>query len=69
VPVTCNEFGVYRRWVDPSDRARWIRDVRAALEQNHIGWTVWDYAGDFGIVTKQGDKISVDQAIIAVLGL
>jgi endoglucanase len=69
VRVTCNEFGVYRRWARPHDRARWIGDVRAALERHGIGWTMWDYAGDFGMVTKQADQILAEDAIVRALGL
>ena len=29
VALTCNEFGAYRKVVDPEDRARWLRDVCA----------------------------------------
>ena len=36
VPLTCNEFGVYRRDSDPQDRARWLHDVRATLERDGI---------------------------------
>ncbi len=52
VPVLCNEFGVYRDFADPADRAAWIHDVRAALDAHNIGWTMWDYSGNFGVVTK-----------------
>jgi len=41
VPLVCNEFGVFRNFADPQDRAAWIRDVRTALERNGIGWTMW----------------------------
>jgi endoglucanase len=37
VPPICNEFGVYRTFVDPQDRARWITDVRISLERHNIG--------------------------------
>ncbi len=55
VPLTCNEFGVYRRDSDPQDRARWIHDVRATLEHDGIGWNMWDYGArgsgqGFGVV-------------------
>ena len=69
VRVICTEFGVYRRWARPSDRARWIGDVRAALERHGIGWTMWDYAGDFGIVTKQEDQTLAEGDIVRALGL
>jgi hypothetical protein len=67
--VICNEFGVYRRWARPSDRARWIGDVRAALERHGIGWTMWDYAGDFGIVTRQADQVVAENDVVRALGL
>jgi endoglucanase len=69
VRVTCNEFGVYRRVAPAGDRVRWIADVRTALEMHGIGWTMWDYAGDFGLVTKQSGQIVVDQPIVSALGL
>ena len=60
VPLTCNEFGVYRNYSNPADRARWISIVRRALEQNHIGWTMWDYQGGFGVVTKKNGETVED---------
>src|SRR5713226_3671122 len=51
VPVTCNEFGVYRKTANPQDRARWLSDVRSTFEKYDIGWTMWDYSGGFGVVT------------------
>ena len=69
VRVLCNEFGVYRRVAPASDRVRWIADVRTALEMYEIGWTMWDYAGGFGLVTKQSGQIVVDQPIVSALGL
>jgi endoglucanase len=69
VPLTCNEFGVYRNFSDPDARARWIEDVRAALEHNHIGWTMWDYRGGFGVVTKQNGASVPDDLVLHALGL
>jgi hypothetical protein len=40
VLLVCNEFGVYRKVTRPEDRARWLNDVRTALEKNGIGWTM-----------------------------
>jgi aryl-phospho-beta-D-glucosidase BglC (GH1 family) len=67
--VTCNEFGVYRKAADPADRARWLTDVRSALEKHNIGWAMWDYSGGFGVVTKQNGKAMVDEATVKALGL
>ena len=69
VRVTCNEFGVYRALADPADRATWITDVRVALERHRIGWTMWDYAGDFGVVAGPPGGRIVDAAVISALGL
>ena len=69
VPLVCNEFGVYRNFADPQDRAAWIRDVRAALEHNNIGWTMWDYSGSFGVVTKKDGKVVRDESVLSALGL
>ncbi|HWZ82571.1 MAG TPA: glycoside hydrolase family 5 protein [Terriglobales bacterium] len=68
VPLICNEFGVYRM-ADPQDRAAWIHDVRVALEHNHIGWTMWDYSGSFGVVTKKDGKAVADESVLGALGL
>ena len=69
VRVTCNEFGVYRVLAEPGDRTKWITDVRAALERHRIGWTMWDYAGDFGLVSGQPGTRVVDAAVLSALGL
>jgi aryl-phospho-beta-D-glucosidase BglC (GH1 family) len=75
VPLTCNEFGVYRRDSDPQDRARWIHDVRATLEHDGIGWNMWDYGarddgGGFGVVNgpKEGPN-TPDEVTVQALGL
>jgi endoglucanase len=68
VPVTCNEFGVYRKAADPRDRAAWISDVRTTLEKYGIGWTMWDYSGGFGVVVKEKGQIHPDELTIKALG-
>ena len=69
VPLICNEFGVYRETAPPASRERWIHDVRTALEANHIGWAMWDYRGNFGIVTRTATQIIPDDATLKALGL
>lgn len=54
--LSCNEFGVYMKAVNPAHRAAWIHDVRDSLESQHIGWSMWDYAGGFGL-TRDGKQI------------
>jgi len=69
VPLTCNEFGVYREAAAPEARATWIHDVRTALEKYGIGWTMWDYAGGFSVVdTKDGTR-GPDDVTLQALGL
>lgn len=69
VVITCNEFGVYRQYSDPNDRARWITDVRNSLEKHNMGWTMWDYSGGFGVVTKQNGKATPDELTVKALGM
>ncbi len=69
VPVVCNEFGVYRAYADPHDRAAWIHDVRASLEQHGMGWTMWDYSGSFGVVVKKNGAAEPDELTLKALGL
>ena len=70
VPLFCNEFGVFRDHSDPASRNAWIHDVRTALEADGIGWAMWDYRANFGVVTKQGGEAAVpDPATVEALGL
>jgi len=69
VPLTCNEFGVYREAARPEDRTAWIHDVRVALEKYGIGWTMWDYAGGFSVVVSQNGTRVVDAETLRALGL
>ena len=68
VTLTCNEFGSYRNFAPPADRALWIRDMRTALEKYGIGWTMWDYAGGFAVVNKQNGHAAPDVEILRALG-
>ena len=69
VPLTCNEFGVYRAYAPAEARLRWIADVRSALERHRIGWAMWDYAGGFGVAVREGGRAALDPATAAALGL
>jgi len=41
-----------------------------ALEADGIGWAMWDYRGNFGVVTKQdGQPAQVDETTVVALGL
>jgi endoglucanase len=69
VPLTCNEFGVYRATANPADRAAWLHDVRITLEKYNIGWTMWDYAGGFSVVTRNNGVSTPDPVTLKALGL
>lgn len=69
VPIVCNEFGVYRRFTPVESRLAWLRDVRTALEAHGIGWTMWDYAGGFGVVSKESGRPVPNMALVGALGL
>jgi aryl-phospho-beta-D-glucosidase BglC (GH1 family) len=68
VPLTCNEFGVYRKTANPQSRAAWLSDVRSSLERHNIGWTMWDYSGGFAVVVKQNGQPQIDELTVKALG-
>lgn len=71
VPVVADEFGtVSDSPIDPGDRATWIKDVRATLQKLDIGWTMWDYAGDYELAIEdaQGNR-TFRQEVLDALGL
>jgi aryl-phospho-beta-D-glucosidase BglC (GH1 family) len=73
VPILCNEFGAFRDTAPPDSRARYIEAVRSALEANHIGWAMWDWSGNFGLVTRSDTRTNgqptIDPAIAKALNL
>ena len=71
VPIICNEFGVFRKYADPQDRAAWLHDVRTSLERYGMGWAMWDYSGGFGVVTKSNPTAAAvpDDVTLRALGL
>jgi aryl-phospho-beta-D-glucosidase BglC (GH1 family) len=69
VPLICNEFGAYRKSSNPDDRARWLHDVRATLERDGIGWTMWDYSGGFSVVNGANGHHTPDDVTLEALGL
>ncbi len=70
VPVYCGEFGVHRPYAPPAARAQWLHDMRVTLEKRNVGWAMWDYQDNFGLVTKTaGGAAVVDRPIADALGL
>lgn len=68
-PVYCGEFGVHIPVSDPAMRAQWIHDMRVAFEHYHIGWAMWDYQTNFGVVSKQSGKAVPNELVVKALGL
>jgi endoglucanase len=69
VPVYCGEFGVHIPVADPKMRAEWLHDMRVSLERYKIGWAMWDYQTNFGIVSKKSGKAVPYPLIVDALGL
>jgi endoglucanase len=71
LPVWCGEFGVYKKGRNSSpewqgDRITWLSDVRKALEQNQIGWAVWDFdTDDYGITENNKPDTNVKEALFS----
>ncbi len=68
-PVYCGEFGVLKDFSPPAMRAQWVHDMRVAFERYNIGWAMWDYQTNFGVVTKTNGAALPDPAIVEALGL
>lgn len=45
-PVHVGEFGSYIE-IEPASRARYTRDMRAAMDELGMGWALWDWSGAF----------------------
>jgi endoglucanase len=69
VPLYLGEFGVFKDYSVPAMRDTWISDVRTAAESKHIGWCMWDYQANFGMVTKGPSGTVVDDGVVHALGL
>ncbi len=69
VPVYMGEFGAFKEFSKPEARDTWISDVRTAAEAKHIGWCMWDYQDNFGLVTKGAGGTVVDDGVLRALGL
>ena len=47
---------------------RGFPDVRKSLEKHGFGWTMWDYSGGFGVVTKPNGVPVPDEVTVKALG-
>jgi aryl-phospho-beta-D-glucosidase BglC (GH1 family) len=68
-PIYCGEFGAFKEFSPRDSRLAWIRDAAAALNDAHIGWAMWDYAGGFALVEGKPGSRTVDPGVAAALGL
>jgi hypothetical protein len=48
---------------------QWLHDMRVAFEKDHIGWAMWDYQTNFGVVTKTNGVTMPDVDVLNALGL
>jgi endoglucanase len=69
VYLICDEFGTYNRFAPPADRGQWLYDARTTLENLGIGWTMWEYLGDFGLAQEIDGQRFADNLVIYRLGL
>ncbi len=72
VRIFCGEFGVYNAFSDPADRVTWYGLAPPYLSENNIPWTMWDYAGGFGLFEKGGSDLfehDVNVALVEAMGL
>jgi endoglucanase len=67
-PLTCNEFGVYKG-APRQTRLDWCADTVTALDEAGIGWTIWDYAGDFAVTSGEPGDREPDAELLARLAL
>jgi endoglucanase len=69
VRLLVNEFGAYKPYSPPDSRARWVRDIRVAMDQQQLGWAMWDYFAGFDLVVQSGSgQRSIDPNLVAALG-
>lgn len=48
-PLYCPEFGC-SRFAPAELRLAWLRDALSLFKANGIGWALWEYRGDFGLI-------------------
>jgi endoglucanase len=68
-PIYCGEFGVLRDYASPPMRAAWLHDMSVTLHKYGIGWAMWDYQANYGVVRKVNGVTTPDQQILEALGL
>lgn len=54
--VHCGECGCYNRTPHPVF-LRWFEDVLSLMKENNIGWALWNFRGDFGILDSRRQDV------------
>lgn len=66
-PVMLNEFGVLNFCVGTASRQAWIHAVRCAVEENGIGWALWELDQGFGLIVDRTKAEGFDEATFEAL--
>ena len=72
VPLFCGELGVYMPNSDNRDRVFWYDVVRRHLEEQGIGWTIWNYRGGYGLFEHGSNELfdfDLNVPLLEALGL
>lgn len=54
-PVHLGEFGCYVK-VDPESRVRFYQEFRRALNEQKLGWAIWDWSANFRYWDKENNR-------------
>jgi endoglucanase len=54
-PVHIGEFGCYVK-ADPESRARFYAAFRRALDEQQLGWAIWDWSANFRYWDKKNNQ-------------
>jgi hypothetical protein len=67
LPVYCGELGVYKWGTPEVDRRHWYHDLTQLLQQNEIGYALWEYRSGFAIFDKGTNQF--DRPLLEAIGL
>src|SRR5581483_6847337 len=59
----------YRRARRRVRRLAWLAAVRAACEEQRIGWALWGYDDSMGLALQPPGRSSLDSDVLRALGL
>jgi endoglucanase len=68
VTVIVGEFGASER-LNPAARLGWLATVRAACEQQRLGWALWGYDDSMGFSVSAPGTRALDPGLLGALGL